>query len=160
MISAYLDQAFQLDMSAVPYKGEAPMVQDMIGGQIPMAISTLGTAAPFIASGKLRPLAVLADHRLPELPNVPTMAEAGFPGREYIGIGGLQLLAPAGTPAPVLARLEKEARAAIQSPAMKARFQIYGLVGIGNSSQDFRRSFEETQPVIAKLVKASGAKVE
>jgi tripartite-type tricarboxylate transporter receptor subunit TctC len=160
LINAYLSESHKLDMSHVAYKGEAPMVQDMIGGQIPLGIGTLGTMAPHIASGRLRALAVMGTQRLANLPNVPTMAESGLPDDEYKVLGGLVMMAPAGTPAPVLARLEKEARAAIQTAALKARFQVYGLVGMGNSSAEFRRNYEASTPVIQKLIKVSGAKVD
>ncbi|MDE2455486.1 MAG: tripartite tricarboxylate transporter substrate binding protein, partial [Burkholderiales bacterium] len=160
LINAYLSESYQLGMSHVAYKGESPMVQDMLGGQIQVGIGTLGTLVPHIATGALRALAVVGDQRLKELPNVPTMAEAGLRGAEYKLPAGLVMMAPAGTPAPVLARLEKEARAAVQSAALKARFQVYGLVGVGNSSADFRRNLEASGPIIQKLIKVSGAKVE
>ncbi|MDM0072673.1 tripartite tricarboxylate transporter substrate binding protein [Variovorax sp. J31P207] len=160
LLNAHLSESRHLDMTHVAYKGEAPMIQDMIGGQIPMAIGTLGTMAPHIASGSLRPLAIIGETRLPELPNVPTMAEAGFSDDEFKPIGGVMLTAPAKTPAPILARLEKEARAAVQTTAMKSRFQAFGLVGMGNSSAEFRKNFEASGPVIQKLVQVSGAKVD
>lgn len=160
LLSAYLSESRQLDMSHIAYKGEAPMIQDMIGGQIPMAIGSLGTMAPHIASGSLRPLAIIGDERLAELPKVPTMAEAGFTDAEFKPIGGVLLTAPAKTPPAILARIEKEARAAAQSAAMKARYQAFGLVAVGNSSAEFRRNFEASGPVIQKLVQVSGAKVD
>ncbi|MEJ8821066.1 tripartite tricarboxylate transporter substrate binding protein [Variovorax humicola] len=160
LLSAHLSESRKLDMTHVAYKGEAPMIQDMLGGQIPMSIGTLGTMAPHITAGSLRPLAVIGEKRLAELPNVPTMAEAGLPDEEFKPIGGVLLTAPAKTPAPILARLEKEARAAVQTAAMKARFQAYGLVGMGNSSEAFRKNFEASGPVIQRLVQVSGAKVD
>jgi len=160
LLMAHLSESRHLDMVHVAYKGEAPMIQDMIGGQIPMGLGTLGTMAPHIASGSLRPLAIIGDKRLPEMPNVPTMAEAGFTDEEFKPIGGVMLTAPAKTPPAVLARLEKEARAVVQTAAMKARFQAFGLVGMGNSSADFRKNLEASAPVIQKLVKVSGAKVD
>ena len=160
LLNAHLSESRHLDMTHVAYKGEAPMIQDMIGGQIPMAIGTLGTMAPHIASGSLRPLAIIGEKRLPELPNVPTMAEAGFTDEEFKPIGGVLLTAPAKTPPAILARLEKESRAAVQTAAMKARFQAFGLVGMGNSSAEFRKNFEASGPVIQKLVQVSGAKVD
>jgi tripartite-type tricarboxylate transporter receptor subunit TctC len=160
LLNAHLSESRHLDMTHVAYKGEAPMIQDMIGGQISMALGTLGTMAPHITSGSLRPLAIVGEKRLPELPNVPTMAEAGFTDEEFKPIGGVLLTAPAKTPPAILARIEKEARAAVQTAAMKARFQAFGLVGMGNSSAEFRRNFEASGPVIQKLVQVSGAKVD
>jgi len=160
LLNAHLSESRKLDMTHVAYKGEAPMIQDMIAGQIPMSIGTLGTMAPHIASGSIRPLAIIGDKRLTELPNVPTMAEAGFNDEEFKLLGGVVVMAPAKTPPAILARLEKETRAAVQTVAMKARFQAFGLVGIGNSSTEFRKNFEATGPMIERLVQVSGAKVD
>lgn len=155
LMSSYLNASRQLDMSHVPYKGEAPMIQDLVGGHIPWAFATAGTLSPHFTSGQLRPLAVVGEQRLDDLPGVPTLIEAGFRDPEFKIIGGLTMLAPA----PLLARLEKEARAAIQTAQLKARFQVFGLIGVGNSAQEARQGFEASGPVIEKLVRISGAKM-
>lgn len=160
LMSAYLSSSRQLDMTHVPYKGETPMLQDMIGGRIPWALGTAGTLAPQIAAGKLRALAVTGPKRFAQLPDVPTFTESGFPDEEFRAIGGILLLAPAGVPAPVLATLEKAARDAVASTAMKARFQVYGLRGVGDSGAAARKAFDDSTPLIAKLVKASGVTME
>lgn len=160
LMSAYLNESRKLDMTHIPYKGEAPLAQDILAGTVPWGMTTLAAMAPHLASGRVRALAVVGQHRFKELPEVPTMAQAGFPEPEFKAVGWLGLLAPAGTPQPVLARLEKEARAAIDSPAVKARLQLYGFQPIGSTSQEFRQAFDQSRPVIEKLVRISGAKVD
>ena len=160
LLNAYLSESQKLDMTHVAYKGEAPMALDIIANQVQAGIGTLGTMAPFMAAGKLRALALVGEKRLKNMPDLPTMAEAGLPDAEYRVMGGMLMMAPAGTPAPILARLEKEARAAIQSTNLQARFQAYGLVGMGNSAAEFRSNLEATGPVVQRLIKTSGAKVE
>jgi tripartite-type tricarboxylate transporter receptor subunit TctC len=160
LIGAYLSQSRKLEMSHVPYKGEPPMLQDLVGGQIAWAVGSSSSLMPHLESGKLRALAVLGDRRVKDLPNVPTMAEAGFPDPEFKTVGWIGMLAPAGVPAPIQARLEKESIAAMQTTAMKARLQAAGMDLIAASGAEFRRDFEATSPVIERLIKVSGANAD
>lgn len=156
LASSFMSRSLELDMAHAPYKGEAQLVQDMIGGQVSWGFATMGTLAPHLASGRVHALAVLGDRRLSGLPNVPTMTEAGYADPEYKVTGWIGVLAPAGTPAPVLEQLEKAAREAVCSPAVTARLQSYGWEPVGNSSAEFRRGFEDSIPVIARLVREAG----
>ena len=160
LMLAYLSHSRSLDMTHVPYKGEPPMLQDLVGGQITLAVGSAGSLAPLIASGRLRALAVLGDRRVKDLPGVPTMAEAGFPDTEFKTSGWIGMLAPAALSAPILARLEKESIAAMQTTAMKARLQVYGMEAIGAGGAEFRRDFEAMSPVVERMVKTSGAKAD
>lgn len=160
LMSAYLNESRKLDMTHVAYRGEAPLATDILAGNVPWGLTTLAAVAPHMSSGRVRALAVMGRNRFKELPQVPTMAEAGFPDSEFQAVGWLGLMAPAATPAPVLARLEKDARAAIDSPALRARFQLFGFQGIGSSSKDFRQTFDKSVPVIEKLVRISGVKAQ
>lgn len=160
LLGAYLSQSRALDMTHVPYKGEAPMVQDLMGGQLSWAVTSSGTVAAHLQSGRLRALAVIGDHRMKDLPQLPTMAEAGFADPEFAITAWLGVLAPAGTPAPVLARLEAEARAATQATPVKARLQIYGMEPAGDGAEAFRRRFQALMPTYERLIRVSGAKAE
>lgn len=160
LISAYLGQSYSLDMVHAPYKGENPMVQDLVGGQLTWGIASVGTLGPHLESGRVRALAVVGEHRAVDLPKVPTMAEAGFPEREYKPIGWIAMLGPANLPAPIQQRLEKEARAAVQTSSMKARFQAFGMEAMGTTSAQFRQDFDATLPVTERMVRVSGAKAE
>lgn len=160
LMSAYLNQANRLEMTHAPYKGESPMVQDLIGGQLDWAIGTAGVMGPYLQSGRLRALAVMGDRRLVDLPNVATMSESGYTDPEYRPIGWAAMLGPANLPPAILARLEQEARAAVQTTELKARFQLYGMYGMGTTSTAFRRDFDTMLPVMERLVRLSGAKIE
>lgn len=160
LMSAYLDQSRKLDMTHVAYKGEAPLLQDLAGGQVQWAVMTSGVLAPQIQGGRVRAIAILGNQRLDDLPGVPTMAEAGLPDPEFRPLGWAGVLAPAQTPPAVLARLEHEVRAATQTTAMKARFQVFGMVPLGTTSAEFRRDYETAAPLVERLVKLSGAKAD
>lgn len=106
LISEMLKGRYKMDMTHVPYKGGGPAMADVLAGQVQMMPSAVVVAAPNIKAGKLRALAVTSEKRSPLLPDVPTMAEAGIP--DFVVGGWFGVLAPAGTPKPVLERLEKE----------------------------------------------------
>jgi len=160
LMAAYLSDSNHLDMTHAAYKGEAPMVQDLISGQIEWGIGSLGVMGPHLRDGRLRAVAVMGDQRPAELPDVPTMAESGYPQPEYRPVGWAGMLAPANIPPEVLKRLEDEVRGAVQTAAMKARLQVYGMYPLGTTSVEFRRDFERTLPVTERLVRLSGARVD
>ncbi len=158
--SAYLSETRGLQMSHVPYKDEAPMIQDIANGSVQWGIGTAGAMGPMVKSGRLRLLAVFGTSRLETLPDVPTMAQAGLTEPEFRPMSSMMVMAPAGTPAPVLARLEAQARAATRTAAMKARFQAYGCSPVASSSEQFRKDFEAMSPVIERLVKVTGVRAD
>lgn len=158
LASAYLNASRNLAMTHVPYKSEAPFAQDLAAGVVPWGMGTLAPMLPFIQSDKVRPIAVLAEKRLPALPDVPTMKELGYADPELRSMSWFTLAAPAQTPQPILDLLEKKAREIAQSTEMKARFQVLGLDPVGGGAADFRRNYDASGPVIERLVKVSGAR--
>ena len=109
----------------VPYKGSAPALQDVIGGQVPMMFDTMLSALPHVKSGALKAIAITGERRSPAAPDIPTVAEAGLPGYQAYAWNGL--LAPAGTPAEVIARLSEELKKALALPAVQERFAAQGF---------------------------------
>jgi tripartite-type tricarboxylate transporter receptor subunit TctC len=122
-------------LTHVPYKGVNLAMQDVIAGRIDLVVIGVPAAAPHVKSGKLRALAVLAPQRLPALPEVPTVAEAGLPGFEVTTWYGI--LAPAGTPRPIIARLNAELAKAMHSPEMKERLAGIGTDPVTNTPEEF-----------------------
>jgi tripartite-type tricarboxylate transporter receptor subunit TctC len=113
------------DLLHVPYKGSGPAMIDLIGGQVSSMIETAPASVSHIKSGKLRPLMIAATNRVPTLPDVSTAAEAGLPGFEVSSMFGI--LAPAGTPQPIVDRLNKELAGILQLPEVQAKLEEQGV---------------------------------
>ncbi len=160
MAASYLGKSRSIEVTNVAYKGEAPMLQDLAGGSINVAFTSLNSTRPFLQNGKVRALAVTGRHRLATLPDVPTLAEAGLPDAEYNLTGTIVMMVPAATPAPIVARLEKEARTVISGTRYRARLQTLGLEPIGEGAVAARANYDRQLPVLQKLVQVSGVKLD
>ncbi|WP_348755322.1 tripartite tricarboxylate transporter substrate binding protein [uncultured Aquincola sp.] len=123
----------RLDLLHVPYKGSGPAVTDLIGGQVDMMFDSITSARPHIESGRLRALGVTTARRSPALPDIPTIAEAGLPGYELSP--WFAVFVPAGTPQPVIEKMNAALLAAMQQPEVKARFAAIGAEPIGSTPQ-------------------------
>ncbi|MFJ4291879.1 Bug family tripartite tricarboxylate transporter substrate binding protein [Cupriavidus sp. NPDC089707] len=160
LVASYLGKSRNLDVTPIAYKGEAPILQDIAGGNVNVGISSLNTTLPFLQSGRVRAIGATGKDRLATLPNVPTLAEQGLAEPEYDMSGIIVMMAPAGTPAPILERLEKDARAAIDSAKFRDRMQLLGFYPLGGGARQARKHYEEMYPVQQRLVKISGAKLD
>ena len=124
-------------LAHVPYKGDAPAVNDLLGGRVGACMNAVGTPLPHVKAGKVRPLAIVARERLPQLPEVPTFAEAGLPQVDAYAWFGL--LAPAGTPKEIVERLNADVNAVLKLPDVLEKFAGLAAVAVGGSSADFER---------------------
>lgn len=124
-----------LHMVHIPYRGAAPALADLAGGQIPAMMVDMAAGAGFIKGGKIRPLAVANPTRLPQLPDVPTFAELGLSKVEASAQVGV--VAPAGTPAEVVATLQKQIATAINQPAVKQKLIDFGIEPVGSTPQQY-----------------------
>lgn len=147
-----------VDIVHVPYKGSTQARQDVVGGQVQLAMDGLLPVLSLIKQGRLKGLALTSGHRSAAAPDVPTMNEAGVPG--YVSDTWYGLLAPAGTPKDVLAKLEKAAIDALKDPAVHARLTKAGAEPAGTTAAEFGKTIEREKPIWAKVVRESGAKVD
>jgi tripartite-type tricarboxylate transporter receptor subunit TctC len=143
-----------IQLLPVPYKGLNQMVTDLIGDHIDIGFPSPGESMPLIEAGRVHALAITGPRRLAALPQVPTMAEAGFPRSELLGWGGL--CAPAGTPPAVIKRLNEETLAAYLSPSIKRKLERQGYEIANNSPGDFDAFIKEQIARIAKIVDELG----
>jgi tripartite-type tricarboxylate transporter receptor subunit TctC len=137
----------------VPYKGAAPAMTALIAGEVDMMFNGLAPALPHIKSGKVRALAVGGDKRSPLFPELPTVKEAGF---EFNTTGWYGVVAPKGTPQPVIQALHKGLQQALASPQLKAQFTKLAVETVGTSPQEFSSLIAEELQKWAKVIKAAG----
>jgi len=147
-----------VQIAHIPYKGSAPALQDLLGGQVQLMFDNLPSALPHIKAGKLRALAVTTAVRAPALPDLPTVAEAGLPGFEASSWFGL--LAPAGTPPDIIAKLNAEVAKWLASPEATEKLLALGANAAGGSPEDFAKHIAAETTKWQKVVKESGARVD
>ena len=130
-----------IDLTHIPYQGSGPEMAALLGGQLTLAFVDATAAYPHIKSDKLNILAVTGSQRFPSLPNVPTMAESGYPGLEANGWFGVFL--PASTPKPIVDKLGAEVAAIVKSPELNKRLTDMGLIAVGSLPDDFKAQVEK-----------------
>ena len=158
LIGTQFQQQTGTRLQHIPYKGSGPLATDLLGGQILMSFDTITPVLPHIKAGKLRPLAVTTATRSKALPDVPTLQEAGlkdFDIGTWFGV-----LAPVGTPKPVLDRLSAEATKIIQSPDFRKRMDDIGAQPVGNSPAEMAAQIRSETDKFSVLVKAGNVTVE
>jgi tripartite-type tricarboxylate transporter receptor subunit TctC len=147
-----------IDFTIVTYKGTGPLTNDLIGNHVPLAFNVLAPAVANLKSGTLRALAVAAPSRSGLLPDVPTATQAGLPGFEAVLHYGL--LAPAGTPRPIIARLNKELRAIIASPEVRQRIAADGGDPMPSSPEEYSADIDREETKWGALIRKLKLKVE
>ncbi|MFN0160739.1 MAG: tripartite tricarboxylate transporter substrate binding protein [Burkholderiales bacterium] len=144
LVSENLNRLAGIDVAHIPYKGGGPSMVAMIAGEVAYSYLSYASLRGHIASGKIKPLAVTSARRMPDLPNVPTMIESGFPGFEAYGWIGI--FAPAGTPEAVIARLNRDFLATLAEPEVRQRIAGIGAESVGSTPQEldafWRKEFE------------------
>ena len=148
----------KIDMTHVPFRGTGPALQAVIGGHVPMAYNPPPPLIPHLQSGTIRAIAITTLKRTAALPDVPTIAELGFPGFEATTWHGI--VAPAGTPKEVVASLHRAAAAALNDAEVRKALSDLGVDIVANTPEEFRAYIASEIPKWAAIVKASGAKVD
>ncbi|MFT3800897.1 MAG: tripartite tricarboxylate transporter substrate binding protein [Burkholderiaceae bacterium] len=157
MAAEYFADMAGIKMTHVPYKGTGPALTDTMAGQTQLFFSSTATTLPHVQSGKLRALGVTTDKRIPALPDVPTIAEAGVPGYACILWHGL--IGPKNLPAPIVERINHEAVKALGLADAIEKLQQDGVSPAGGSPAQFKATIEKEIPLWAKLVEKAGVKV-
>ncbi|HET7766247.1 MAG TPA: tripartite tricarboxylate transporter substrate binding protein [Burkholderiales bacterium] len=159
LAGAMLENMTGTRMINVPFKGNGPALAEVISGRVTFMFYPIVGIAGQIAGGKLKAIAVGTAAPDPDFPNVPTMAQAGFPGLE-VTAPWVGMLVPAGTPAPVVNRLAEEIRKSLAKPDIRAKMKEQGAVIVGDTPSEFAAFLRKDQERWAQVIKASGVKAE
>lgn len=160
LAGAHMSLTQQADMNHVPYKGEAPMVQDLLGGQIQIAYASALQVRQHVEAGKLKAIGVTGERRMPALPNLPTLFEQGLKDEAYRLTGWLAFAAPAGTHPTVIRRIAGDIRSAVMQPDVRARIEAMGFEVKDSSPELFAAQYKKEMPVWQRLIQQSGAKLD
>lgn len=147
-----------INLSHIPYRGAGPALNDMIGGQVSAMFDVLGSSLPHIQGGRLVPLAVTSAQRHPSLPNVPTMMEAGIAGYEFTAWHGIAVRA--GTPAPVIAKLNSTLNAIFSDAEFKKKWEAIGTPVVGGTPQQFGDLIRKDSARLGDVVKRAGVTMD
>jgi tripartite-type tricarboxylate transporter receptor subunit TctC len=147
-----------IDIVGVMYKGSGPAVTDLLGNQIPLAVDSVAATLPHIKSGKLRAIAMTGARRVPQLPDVPTIAELGYKDFEGEGWGGI--VVPKGTPPEIVAKIGNDVRKVLADPAMQAKFIERGLVPDTADQMEWNQFFRKEYVKWGEVVRRANVKVE
>jgi tripartite-type tricarboxylate transporter receptor subunit TctC len=158
LLSSLFKTQAKLDMVFVPYTGSAQSVNDLLGNRTQFTIDGLVTLYPLIQSGKLRALAIARNERWPLLPDVPTMVESGYP--EFVLDAWSSLVAPAGTPPTIVAKLNAAVNESLQTQAMKNNFAKFSAIAKVGTPDDFRKFLADQVKRWGALVQLAGARVD
>jgi tripartite-type tricarboxylate transporter receptor subunit TctC len=145
-----------VDVQHVPYRGAAPVITDLLGGRIQIFFGNIAPLLPLVRDGKLRALAVTSLKRFGATPEIPTMAESGFPGFDSTATFGL--MAPAATPAAIIDKVYRDQARALARPDVRARLADVGMEVVANTPAEFAASLKAEVPQWAKVIKEAGIK--
>ncbi|MGB6940020.1 MAG: tripartite tricarboxylate transporter substrate binding protein [Xanthobacteraceae bacterium] len=151
-------QALNLDIVHVPYSGTGPATQAVLAGDTPICFAGLTAAAPLVPTGKIRVLATMSKKRSPALPDVPTIAEAGYPGLDGEGWEGI--FVPTGTPQEIIAQLSIQTRNILAEPDVTQRLETLGFSVAGSTPDAFAKEVTDESQVWAKVISAAGLKLK
>jgi tripartite-type tricarboxylate transporter receptor subunit TctC len=158
LVGSLFQHALNLDLVQVPFDGGGTAVQATVGGHTPISFGAMAPAVPLIKSGQLRALAVTGKERSPALPDVPTMAESGFP--EVVGATWTAVVVPAGTPKDIIAKLHDLIVAGLAQQDIKDKLAAMAYVPIGNSPEECTAFFKSEMAIWSKVIKDAGLHAE
>jgi tripartite-type tricarboxylate transporter receptor subunit TctC len=158
MIAAWFRAATNTDIVIVPYRGASTVITDLMGGQIQLGVETTSVTFGHVHEGKVKALGVATPARLPELPNVPTVIESGVP--DFVASSWTGLMAPAGTPKEIVARLNAELNAGLASAEMKERFKMLAAEAHPGTPADFTTFIVKEIPKWQAMARLAGVKAE
>lgn len=157
---AYMSKTMDADMTHVAYKGEAPMIQELIGGQLQLCFSSAQNTKPFIDNGRLKVIGVTGKQRMTVLPNVPTIYEQGVTDDAYAIAGFVGMALPAGTPKEVVDTLYAALKEASKDAKVQERMEGAGFLSVFSAPEEFAKTYAQAAPVWKQLIEVAEAKVD